>query len=281
MAGEHSGEPSGGGIRSWVKKPVVWLGGIVVAALGIAITNALVPWFSGLIDQVGERGEVVTVVAAEPYQSDEAGGTVAFPAGVEFDDAELAQVNAASDRFTLLLGQGASPVGRAYVSILLEGNRSDTVRIVDAEVERECTEPLDGSLFLDPPGGAEEAIRLDFDLDADDPIATATGSDGRPAQFFPAQTISLAEDEQVALVVTAGTDEQSCDFRVRFTVLHGGDETTVVVPDVAEPPFRVTAPVSEAEYETVFLGGVACGVGEFVRASEEYFATGVEPACQG
>ena len=68
---------------------------------------------------------------------------------------------------------------------------------------------------------------------------------------------------------------------MRFTVLHGDDETTVLVPDAAEPPFRVTAQIDERAYDSVFLGGVACGGGDFVRASDEYFATGIEPACQG
>ena len=281
MAGEHSDESPGGGIRSWLKKPVVWLGGIVVAALGIAITNALVPWFGGLIDRATERGDVVTVVDAQPYRSDEVGGTVAFPPDRSFDEADLAQINASDDRFAYLVDAGASPVGRAFVRILLEGNRSDGVRIVDAGIDRDCAEPLDGSLFVEPPGGAEESIRLDFDLDADDPVATTEGGDGQPAQFFPAQTISLAEDEQVPLIVTAATTEQSCEFRVRFTVLHGDDETSVLVPDAAEPPFRVTAQIDERAYDSVFLGGVACGGGDFVRASEEYFATGIEPACQG
>jgi hypothetical protein len=269
-----------GGIRSWLKRPVVWLGGIVVAALGVALTNALVPWFTSLIDRATERGSPVEVVDAQPYQSDEAGASVAFPADVELGDDALAEVNAMEDRFTHLLARGGSPVGAAFTRILLEGARSDTVRIVDAGIERDCGEPLDGSLFLDPPAGADDSIRLDFDLDEADPEATRRGDDGQPAQFFPAQTISLAEGEQVPLVVTASTQEQSCAFRVRFTVLSGGDETTVVVPDAAEPPFRVTASLPETEYDAVFLGGVACGAGEFVRASEEYFTTGVEPACQ-
>lgn len=279
MAGEHEID-TGSGIRSWLKRPVVWLGGIVVAALGVAITNALVPWFSSLIDRATERGAPITVVDAQPYQSDEAGGTVAFPSGTEFDPGALTEVNAAEDRFAYLLERGGSPVGTAFVRILVEGDRSDPVRIVDAGLDLDCGEPLDGTLFLDPPAGAEESIRLDFDLDDDDPEATRRGDDGRPVQFFPEQTISLAEDEQVPLVVTATTREQACDFRVRFTVLSGGDETTVVVPDAAEPPFRVSALRPESEYGTVFLGGVTCGAGEFVRASEEYFATGVEPGCQ-
>ncbi|WP_173923358.1 hypothetical protein [Agromyces sp. Marseille-P2726] len=281
MAGEHESGTGSRDIRSWLKKPVVWFGGIVVAALGVAITNALVPRFGEMIGRVTQGGDVVIVREAQPVKSEE-GGTVAFSTDVEMDAVDLGQVNASTDRFAHLLDLGASPVGTSFALVVLEGNRSDTVRIVDADIERDCSEPLDGSLFLDPPAGADDSLRLDFDLDAPDPVATRRSNEtGEPVQVFPAETISLAPEEQVSLVVTGSTSQQSCDFRVRFTVLHGDARSSILVPDASEPPFRVTARLEESAYQSVYLGGVACGVGEFVLASETYFATGTEPACVG
>jgi hypothetical protein len=280
MAGEHESGTRSSDIRSWLKRPIVWFGGIVVAALGVAITNALVPWFSGMIGRVTQGGDVVTVLEAQTVKSEE-GGTVAFSSDVEIDAADLAQVNASTDHFAHLLDLGASPVGRSFALVVLEGNRSDTVRIVDADIERDCSDPLDGTLFLDPPAGADDSLRLDFDLDAADPTATRRNSEtGEHEQVFPAETISLAPEEQVSLVVTAGTRRQSCDFRVRFTILHGDVRSSILVPGSSETPFRVTAQLEESAYESVYLGGVACGAGEFVLASDAYFETGTEPACE-
>ena len=51
-----SGKPAGPGRKQLALRAILWLGGIVVAALGIALTNALVPQFGRGINQITQSG---------------------------------------------------------------------------------------------------------------------------------------------------------------------------------------------------------------------------------
>lgn len=266
--------------RSWLRRPVVWLGGIVVAALGIAITNALVPAFSSFIGSFTEQGAPIDVIDATPFRSDEAGGSMVFASGAAFTGDDLAELNTADDRFAWFIERGGVPLETAFVRLVLEGNRADAVRIVDADVDSNCSAPLDGRIFLDPPAGGDPSIRLDFDLDRQDPAPTYRAEDGSIAQYFPAQTISLADNEQVTLVVTASTQEQYCTFAVVLSVLEGDRTTEVRIPEAGARPFAVTARLDETEYDEVYLGGVICSNG-FVRAGDAYFSGDTDRMCDG
>lgn len=266
--------------RSWLRRPIVWLGGIVVAALGIAITNALVPAFSSFIGSFTEQGPPIDVIDATPFKSDEAGGSMVFASGAVFTGDDLAELNTADDRFAWFIERGGVPLETAFVRLVLEGNRADAVRIVDADVESNCSAPLDGTIFLDPPAGGDQSIRLDFDLDAQDSAPTYRAEDGSTAQYFPAQTISLANEEQVTLVVTASTREQHCTFAVVLSVLEGDRTTEVRIPEAGARPFAVTARLDETEYDEVYLGGVICSNG-FVRAGDAYFSGDTDRMCDG
>lgn len=266
--------------RSWLRRPIVWLGGIVVAALGIAITNALVPAFSSFIGSFTEQGPPIDILDATPFRSDEAGGSMVFASGATFTGDDLAELNAADDPFAWFVERGGVPLETAFVRLVLEGNRSNAVRIVDADVDPDCSAPLDGTIFLDPPAGADQSIRLDFDLDAPDSAPTYRAEDGSTAQFFPAQTISLANGEQVTLVVTASTQEQYCTFGVVLSVLEGDRTTEVRIPEAGARPFAVTARLDDVAYDEVYLGGVICSNG-FVRAGDAYFSGDTDRMCGG
>ena len=71
---DQSGAPTvprvGDRARSLARKPVVWLTGVVVAALGVTLTNAIVPTFNSLLDPILQRGPAVRVVDASTFRSE-------------------------------------------------------------------------------------------------------------------------------------------------------------------------------------------------------------------
>lgn len=260
-----------GAARAFVRKPVVWLSGVVVAAAGVALTNALVPTFNSILDPITQRGPAVEVLDASTFRS-ETGESVVFARGTAFSDADLAELNAQTDTAAWLEARGGVAPGTVFTQLVLAGNRQDPVRIIDMVPQATCTEPLDGVLFEDPPAGSDESIRIDFDLDAPGAPGTTHAADGTTGgAFFPARTISLGQGEQQVLIATASTKRQSCEVRFALTVLDGSDRSTVLVPTEDQPAFRVTAALPEPAYEAVYLGGVIC-TGGFVKASQEYLA---------
>lgn len=260
---------------SWVRKPVVWAGGVVVAALGVALTNAVLPFFESILDPLTESGDAVRVLDAATYRSDQQGFSVVFPAGTSFSAADLAELNEQADPTTWLEARGGSAPSRVLVQLVLAGNRKEPVRIIDMEPVATCTAPLSGPYFEDPPAGGEDSIRIDFDLDRPRTPGMHDDGSGESGPFFPAHTISLAQDEQQVLIATASTERQSCDVRFRLTVLDGDERAEVQIPAAGEEPYRVSAQLPLSEYETVYVGGVICP--EFVQASREY-VEGIGPA---
>ena len=259
------------GARSLARKPVLWFTGIVVAALGVTLTNSLVPAFNRILGPVLERGPAVQVLDATTFRS-EAGESVVLPRGTTFTAADLTELNAQSDTAAWLEARGGSAPGTVFVQLVLAGNRKEPVRIVDLTPVATCSKPLDGLLFEDPPAGSDESVRIDFDLDARGSAGLTHNADGSVGgAFFPGHTISLAQGEQQVLIATATTKKQSCEVRFAMTVLDGGERTTIEVPAADQPGFRVTAPLPESAYQGVYLGGVICLDG-FVKASKEYLA---------
>ncbi|HEY5978703.1 MAG TPA: hypothetical protein VIT41_03625 [Microlunatus sp.] len=253
------------------RKPLVWLTGVVVAALGVTLTNAIAPTFDTLLDPILQRGPAVELLDATSFRS-ELGESVVFPRSTVFTDADLAELNAQPDPTAWLENRGGVAPGTVFVQLVLAGNRKEPVRIVDLQPVATCAAPLDGVLFEDPPAGSDESIRIDFDLDRPGTKGTAHETDGTTgAPFFPAHTISLASGEQQVLIVTASTTTQSCTVRFALTVLDGGERRQIEVPSADQPGFRVTARMPDPAYQAVYLGGVICLDG-FVRASQEYLA---------
>jgi hypothetical protein len=230
----------------------------------------LIPTFNNLLDPILQRGPAIEVLDAATFRSDEIGGSVVFAAGTPFTDADLVTLNEQSDPTAWLEDRGGVPVGTVFVQMVLAGNRKDAVRIIDLAPVAACSAPLAGALFKDPPAGSDASVRIDFDLDSGS-AGTYRDADGRPAAFFPAQTISLAQGEQQVLIATATTARQSCEVRFRLTVLADGEREEIAVPAADQPGYRVSAKLPDTAYDAVYLGGVICS-GGFVKASQEYLA---------
>lgn len=267
--------PAGESAALW-KKPLTWLAGIVIAALGVAITNVLVPEFGRGIGRVLERGEPVNVDNIQLHQN---GGTVmAFPSGVHFTDAEAVELGSTDDSWSSLASRGAAPVGYVNIMLTLSGNRQDIVRIQDLRADKECSDPLTGAYFLSPAAGGAPSIMLYMDLDEPRPRSMDTPTwfppdDTRPAAapYFSANSVTLEKDEQVVLAVVTNVEESFCSFEFEMSVLEGDTVRVQRISNGGEP-FKLTPDLPRTEWEQAFIGGVGCShsVTGFVPATDAW-----------
>ncbi len=156
------------------------------------------------------------------------------------------------------------------VQLVLEGNQDGSVRILGMRPIKDCSEPLDGTLFREPSAGQDDSVLLGFDLDEPDPrpreldMASLTlGED-----YFDSRTVSLDRGEEQTFEISGLTGEHYCEFTLELTVLDARNETvTQVISDDGEP-FRVTALTSGdpfevehpyADYGALYFGGVGAG----------------------
>ena len=223
-SGSSAGFPERSRFRPWWRRPVTWIAGIVVAALGATLTAALSGLFGGWLGRATETGQAVSLDSVSTYRSDATGASAVFPAGAQFTSADLDELNQVDDAVAWLERRGGVPVQSVYIQLALSGNRSSPVRITDISVSPTCGEPLDGLLFNDPPAGADDSISVSFDLDDPDPVAMLLSEDGAVVPYFPARTVSLTKGEQQVVLVTASTNEHHCTFTLDLTVLES-DET--------------------------------------------------------
>jgi hypothetical protein len=251
-----------------VLRPIVWLGGIVVAALGIALTNALVPQFGKGINQLTQSGEAVNIDDLSVWRI---GSYLAFES--EFSPAQVETLNDQSEQEQWLVDQGAVDMGSVEVRLALSGNRADVVRIVNMTPVSDCSQPpYSGALFVSPAAGGESITRLSFDLDDPDPVAKTTNvEDGasREEPYFANNTLSLKQDEQQVFIVTATTRLHLCSFDLDLSILENGTIRTQTI-DNHGSPFQVTAPLADRrQWGQVYLGGVMCA-GRYVEATENW-----------
>ncbi|MGM7669289.1 hypothetical protein [Microbacterium sp. A93] len=279
MAGTDDEKPVTPERKPFWKRPVTWIAGIVVAALGTVLTGTLGSFLEDNLPALPSTGDPVAVSRVSTYRSDLYGNGVAFPRGTTFGDAALADLNSMGAESTSWLEQrGGAALGSVFFQIVLTGNRTDGVRILGAEANAECGPPSDGLLFSSPPAGAEESIGLYFDLDSPNSRALSAADPSQP--YFPANSISLTDGESLVLLIEAHTDRQYCAFSIDLSVLDGERASVQQVTLPEGRPFEVTAFIEESRYEQVYLGGVICST--WVQANEAYFAGGLDGSqCTG
>lgn len=254
--------------QSFLRRPVAWLGGVVAGAIALVLGNALVTQLSPI---VSDHGPAITIVKSSTYRSDKYGNSVVFPSSATFSKAQIAELNRQDDPVAWLEGRGGAPPNVVQIQLVIVGNRTQPVRVMDVQTKSECTDPLDGFLFANPPAGADESEEINFDLDKADPEATFIDRQGKAQSYFPAKTISLSKGEQEVLLVHAETDKHFCRFRLQLTVLDGSDTSTIEVPKRDRGAFKVSAELPGKRYKTVYLGGVAsadCG-GDYMKAVDK------------
>ncbi|WP_139184577.1 hypothetical protein [Arthrobacter sp. ok909] len=266
MKDDESARPDGARIcrrgtsnfRPW-KKPIAWLSGIVVAALGVAITNSLVPRFGQTIEGLAQTGDPVTVNNVHVNQS--GGLVVALPRDVQVADEDATSLSDSPDQLAWFESQGGALVGMENISITVTGNREGGVRIMDLTPVKKCSTPLDGTYFESPPAGGSPSLTLSMTMDDPRPQATTgsnpEGSAAKPQPYFVANTVSLAKGEQFVFVLDVGARKSFCTFELDISVLDGNTIHTQRI-DNNGVPFRITAALPHAGWRSAYLGGVDC-----------------------
>jgi hypothetical protein len=278
------------GPKIWAR-PLVWLAGVIVAAIGIAITNTIVPRLTEVIDVIPERGDPIRVNDVHTYWSEQTAYSVAFPDDMPVTETMWSTINSLDGieaNADWLAANGGSVVNRVYITVAVAGNREDGVRIVDVRPIAKCSAPLTGTLFYAPAQGRDSSIRLQFDLDQADPKPTYRNESDEVFPYFPENTISLKKDEQQILQIDAGTDKQSCSFTLELTILEGNERKRQTIYNSGGQPFKVSAfawsPQTKwlpnfAAYDEIYMRGWMCRVnmGErWVRSPKPY---GDHPGC--
>ena len=171
-----------------------------------------------------------------------------------------------------LIRHGAVATGMVDIRLVVQGNRTHAVRILNIKPAEHCARPLRGTIFYSPSAGADPITQLNVNLD--DPNAPASfqvnqqvngTTRGRTvSDYFGHNTVSLGNGEQFTFDIQAATARHYCQFSLDMTVV---DATKTVVESVDNHgvPFRVTAIYGKnrnliptfSRYSAVYLGGVA------------------------
>lgn len=270
-AGAVALEPTGkAGARSLWLRPVTWVSGIIVAALGVALSNLLVPFFGGFLEKATTNGDPVRVDNVRI--TDLGGTTFAFPDTAHFTGQDLAELNSSADQPAWFASRGGVRAGSLWIQLTVSGNRPDGVRILDLKPAGGCSAPNAGSLFVSPPAGGENAQMVFLHLDNFGASATYRPEDADPMSheerpYFLDKTISLKKDEQFVLLVMLESKKSLCSVELDFTVLDGGKTVSQRISNQGMP-FTVTAELSRQAWQHTYLGGVICG--PFVPATDAW-----------
>ncbi|UVJ39123.1 hypothetical protein [Arthrobacter sp. CJ23] len=259
-----------GGKPLWLR-PVTWVAGIIVAALGVALSNLLVPFFGGFLERATTTGEPVRVDNVRI--TDLGGNSFAFPDSAQFSGRDLAELNSSPDPAAWLESRGGVRAGALWIQLTVSGNRPDGVRILDLKPAGSCSTPHAGTLFVSPPAGGENAQMVFLHLDNFGASATYRPEGADPMAheerpYFLDKTISLKKDEQFVLLVMLDSKKSLCSVELDFTVLDAGKTVSQRVSNQGAP-FTVTAELSRQAWQQTFLGGVMC-TGDFVPATDAW-----------
>jgi hypothetical protein len=150
----------------------------------------------------------------------------------------------------------------SVTQLVVQNTRNYPIRILDMQVVKNCQQPLTGTLFYNPPQGADLSIEVGFDLDSTDPEAKLTRGPGITASlpdYFSRYTVSISPGAQEVFDIRSVTTKYSCTFRYEVTVLDGQHEVQQLIGD-GNQPFRISAVVGTsatipfAKYRLVYIG---------------------------
>lgn len=154
-----------------------------------------------------------------------------------------------------------------YVKLVVEGNRPYPVRVIYMRVNAKCTQPLQGTYFLNSPAGGPGS-NLNFEFNLDSPVPTPQlqymGGD-----YFKTHTVLLRKGESATLEIGSRTTRHYCSYTLQMSVVDG-DKTVVENVSYHGHPFQVSA--SSARYKLLYVGGRLPGeTAPFVRRNPARF----------
>jgi hypothetical protein len=235
--------------RSRARRVMLWVAGLLVAALGATIVGVLTGLPGQLLDldaakdQLRPGPDLRTRV--DVVHLDDQGYSMAFADDYTptqnqdqltraiFEDPEALSRH--------LRRSGGVDVERLTLRVLLEGRSNQEIHVVDIRpVDLRRTAPLEGTLFFVPPQeGAASIVLL---LNMDERVPVATGVDrvdewgpvpGGP--FFESNSIRLADREQDILVIRVSATREAVQFRLQADYLLGDDLKSTVIDDDGKP----------------------------------------------
>jgi hypothetical protein len=237
-----------------------------MSGIGTAAVTAVTRTQPPVLNGVPAKVDLVRIVRGP-------GDTHIFAAPLVLTANQLSQLNSLNqtepgyqDWFT---SHGAVDADRSDIEIVLEGNRSHTVRIVGIQPVTACSAPLRGTLFFSPSAGNDTSTQLFVNLDAPNTLPSyitseQNGNIASGKDFFGTYTVSLTQGEQYTFKVVASTKAHYCSFTLDMTVLDGNQSVVEHIDDNGKP-FHVssmidpnpTAPGEMSAYSVLYIGGVA------------------------
>jgi FlaG/FlaF family flagellin (archaellin) len=264
------------------QKTIAWAGSLAGVALGAFATaffgafgNQAAAFVSSVDSHAGSAGHSAGAPAAIDYvgfeQSSDAGEVVAFPKSVTLSARQLKTLDSMSSYHSSVGWLETHGGVNTFLNILVvvQGNRSHKVRIVNIQPVASCAKPLRGTLFYSPSAGAGPVTQLNLDLDKPmEPLSYVASYevDGawtskEVADYFNHYTISLDPGEQFTFAVHATTQLHYCRFSLNMTVVDGTRTMVEPITDHGRQ-FQITAVYGKyspafSRYSTVYFGGVA------------------------
>jgi hypothetical protein len=210
----------------------------------------------------------LAVLSVGEFRTASTDGREVLPGPVTLTPTDISTLNhGTSDAFTTwYAAHGGVAQDSAYSNITVRGNESQSVRITDMKVIKQCSAPFDGTLLhFYTQGGDQETYQVGFDLDAPDPVAqemadtSARGLHPTGQDYFAVHTIVVDPGQTITLTVGGFTKDHACTFRVRIieATSHGPVWQNV---DEGGKPFAITATATppgssdaNARYRVVYV----------------------------
>lgn len=269
------------------RKPLVWVGALMLAALGTTLTNFAQGTISGLLASVSpdEFGDPLAMhVDRDAVRKDIA---VSLPPGTSLSTEEAATVEQTNVRLQAdwLEDRGGVVVGQRSLTVTITGKRSSPVRVTDIRDISECSPPQRGTLvrFGDFRSYIDSSVRVgifvggpDEHAFLDDPAA------GARQPYFPDKTILLNKDEQHVLVIDLWLPAgMVCRPQLEMTVMDGDKALKQnVVPEEQRIQIMQGDPAAmEREYPQVYLWGRICE--NLVSAAPGWESSASDPCGSG
>jgi hypothetical protein len=261
-------ERSNDSARRSLKPIVLWVGGILTAVITAVAVGAATGYTSHLLDKKSTavpKGPPLAVVSVTlqrngAYQ----GGTYVFPDALRISSTQIHLIDSTNQQ----LGQddyydswarahGGVDPDTVIIQLILAGNRSYPVRILDMRPVGQCASRLKGTLLLSPTAGEDDSVLIGFNLDKPDPIAdTYSQTRGFGQSFFESKTVTLTYPQQQVFEIVGQSVYHYCQFRIHVDMLSGNRKEVELIGNGSQP-FKVSGILPIADYKEVYLGGVA------------------------
>ncbi|MGY6658583.1 phosphorylase family protein [Amycolatopsis sp. TRM77291] len=227
----------------------------VTIMLAVLATIGLQKFVLSSGDSATELAALISVDPVQAMQRQDGDPNYVLPSRLEMSTEQLDQFNNEvvphSERYSAWITEhGAVPLGFGWTKVTVRNNATETVRITDLKVLKECTPALNGTLFSEyTQGGPSGTIPLGFDLDAQKPIvkemANTPGKGAHPVgkNYFTLNSIDIDPGGVQELTIAALSDRLSCSFRLQLVISTSAGTVTRDVDNNGKP-FVVSAPAS-------------------------------------